>query len=95
MIWNAAIANEADVPDATVIEKVIDRMLLAVPSNRQNLYDTDMLGGVPYIYMHMYVYIYTYICTVRTYAEILIPRCVALRICVLEAVPDGPMIHLA
>ena len=56
MIWNAAIANEADVPDATVIEKVIDRMLLAVPSNRQNLYDTDMLGGGYHIYVHMYVY---------------------------------------
>ena len=56
MIWNAAIANEADVPDATVIEKVIDRMLLAVQSKRQNLYDTDMLGGGT-IYVHMYVYI--------------------------------------
>ena len=56
MIWNAAIANEADVPDATVIEKVIDRMLLAVPSNRQNLYDTDMLGGVPYICAYVCIY---------------------------------------
>ena len=61
MIWNAAIANEADVPDATVIEKVIDRMLLAVPSNRQNLYDTDMLGGTIYMCICMYIYIHTYV----------------------------------